>query len=259
MSGLTLKVPEELQEALLQELLSVGFRKREVPGTKWSVSKEGVHLLLYPSGTLLLQGKGAPLFKDFLLSKVGLPQRCSVGCDESGKGDVFGPLVLCCALLRPDYYAKVLELNLKDCKRIKDEEVLRKADLYSSFGEHTCKVVEPQELNAMHRQVGNLNRLLDRLYGELLEPLRAEHPFADFFVDAYSSKNPFGDWVVFEPGGEKRLPVAVASVLARAEFLKWLKKRQLPKGSSPEVMTLARELHRKDPVESAKLLKTFFL
>jgi len=40
-----------------------------------------------------------------------------VGCDEAGKGDVFGPLVVCCALIRPENFHKVLELAPKDSKK----------------------------------------------------------------------------------------------------------------------------------------------
>lgn len=259
MSNLTIRVPKEDSENLKLELSRLGFREREVSGALWSLSDGKTHVVLYPSGTLLLQGKEKEGIRELLLSRLKAPQKVVVGCDESGKGDVFGPLVLCCAVIKPEYYRKVLELNLKDCKKMKDERVIKKAEAFRSFGEFRCRCVEPVELNLMWEQTGNLNRVLDRLYGELLKDLEEEYPSADFFVDAYSARNPFGRKVVFEPKGEENLSVAVASVLARAGFLEWLSVYGLPKGSSPESLSLARALYQKDPEGAKELLKTFFL
>ncbi|MDW8032934.1 MAG: ribonuclease HIII [Aquificaceae bacterium] len=259
MSSLSIRVPREDFENLKFELLGLGFCEREVLGALWSLSDGNTHLVLYPSGTLLLQGKYKEDIKELIFSRLKVPQRVMVGCDESGKGDVFGPLLLCCAVIKPEYYRKVLELNPRDCKKMKDEEVVEKAKALRSFCELRCRCVEPLELNLMWEQVGNLNRVLDKLYGEILKELEESYPSADFFVDAYSARNPFGGRVVFKPKGEENLSVAVASVLARAGFLEWLDAQGLPKGSSPDSLSLARALYQKDPEGAKKLLKTFFL
>ncbi|MCS7170865.1 MAG: ribonuclease HIII [Aquificaceae bacterium] len=259
MSNITIRIPKEESERVKLELLRQGFYERKTSDTLWSLSNGNTHALFYPSGTLLLQGKEAIDLKELILSQIEVPNKVFVGCDESGKGDIFGPLVLCCAIIKPDYYRKVLELNLRDCKRMKDEEVIRKAGLFRSFGEFLCRTIEPLELNKMHESIGNLNRILDRLYGNLLEELMERYPYADFLLDAYSAKSPFGDRVAFKTKGEEDLSVAVASVLARAEFLSWLKANGLPKGSSLESMSLARRIYQQGPHEAKKFLKTFFL
>lgn len=259
MNNITLKVPEGDFESLRGELISLGFYEKEVSGTLWSLSNGETHVLLYPSGTLLIQGSGRERIREFVFSRLSVPQVVLVGCDESGKGDVFGPLALCCAVLKPEYYKRALELNPKDCKKAEDEEVIKKAEAFSLFGEFRCKVVEPLELNSMYESLGNLNRILDRLYRELLFELKESYPQAKFFVDAYSARNPFGKPVVFEPKSEKNPAVAMASLLARAEFLKWLRAHQLPKGSSKGALSRAKELFSKDPQRAKRLLKTFFL
>jgi len=259
MTNLTLKVFPEKAEELKSELLRRGFYELESPGLKWLLTDGENTLRLYPSGTLLIQGKRTEAMKELVLSLIEAPSSTDIGCDESGKGDVFGPLVLCCAVIKPEYYKKVLSLNMRDCKRMKDEEVLRKADLFRSFGEFRCRLVEPGQLNELYQKSGNLNRILDALYGELLEGLFKKYPSASFFVDAYSKKSPFDKRVQFEHRGEERLAVATASVLARAEFLTWLRRHNLPKGSSPQVMELARRIYRQDAQMAKKLLKTFFL
>ena len=111
----------------------------------------------------------------------------------------------------------------------------------------------------MYEGIKNLNRILDRLYLEILRDIKKSYPFAEVFVDAYSKRSPFGKEVVFEHKGEENIAVATASVLARAKFLEWLKDKKLPKGSSLESLSLARSIYREDREWAKKLLKTFFL
>lgn len=259
MSNLTLRVPPHKAQELKERLVEWGFREVEGRGALWSLTDGRQKVTLYPSGTLLIQGKDSQALKRRVLSLIESPEGIQVGCDESGKGDVFGPLVVCCAVIKPEYYTEVLSLNMRDCKKMKDEEVLKKAMRFKSFGEFSCKVVEPEELNELYKRVGNLNRLLDMLYAELIVQFVKKYPSADFYVDAYAHKNPFGGRVRFEHRGEENLAVATASVLARGEFLNWLARHDLPKGSSPQVMDLARRLYRENPDTAKRLLKVFFL
>ncbi len=259
MSHQTLRLPKEYWDKVKEELLKRGFWERMLPNSLWSLTDGENHALFYASGTLLLQGKKSKQLKDLILSLISFHEKIMVGCDESGKGDVFGPLVLCCAIIKPQYYKRVLELNYRDCKKMKDEEVIKKAKDFESFGEFLCKVVEPLDLNRLYQEEKNLNRILDRLYGELLKDLKERYPKAEFYIDAYSKRNPFGMEVIFEHKGEENIAVAVASVLARAKFLQWLWEKKLPKGSSLESLTLARRLYQEDKERAKSLLKTFFL
>ncbi|MDW8066248.1 MAG: ribonuclease HIII [Aquificaceae bacterium] len=259
MTNITLKIPKEEFQKVKQELTDMGFFEREEVNTLWSLTDGQTYAKLYPSGTLLLQGKDVERLRGHILSFLSLPNKVIVGCDESGKGDIFGPLVVCCAVIKPEYYKKVLELNFRDCKKMKDQEVIRKAKAYESFGEFKCITVQPYELNKMHEEMGNINRILDKLYKELLEEFKKKHPSAEFMIDAYSKRNPFGGWVIFEHKGEENPSVAVASVLARAKFLEWLKAHNLPKGSSSDSLSIAMDIYIRKPESAKKILKTFFL
>ncbi len=259
MTNLTVKVPKEDSDRLKVELLNRGFYEISSPNTLWSLSNGQTYIHFYPSGTLLLQGKGTQELREFILSLLTPSEKILVGCDESGKGDVFGPLVLCCAIIRPEYYKRVLELNLRDCKKMRDEEVIKKAKAFESFGEFICRVVEPVELNQMYEEIKNLNRILDRLYLEILREIKKAYPTAEVFVDAYSKRSPFGKGVVFEHKGEENVAVATASVLARARFLEWLRDKGLPKGSSLESLALARDIYRRYKEKAKSMVKVFFL
>ncbi len=259
MSNLTLRLEKEDWDRVRALLEELGFKGLPKDYVVWYLTDGSNHATLYFSGTLLIQGKRAKEVKDLILSSLDPSKNVSVGCDESGKGDVFGPLVLCCAVIKPEYYKKVLSLNMKDCKRLCDEAVLKKAEVFSSFGEFKCRLVEPKELNELYERKKNLNRILDELYVGLLEEFLKRYPEGKFSVDAYSSRSPFDSRVSFIHKGEEELAVATASVLARAEFLKWLKDRGLPKGSSKEAIALARKIYRENKERAKESLKLFFL
>lgn len=234
----------------------MGFQEREVPHALWSVCKEGTCATLYPSGALLLQGKESKHLADFILSLIETPQNVMVGCDESGKGDVFGPLVVCCVVIFPSSYKKVLSIAPKDCKLLKDEELCKKVESLSGLVDARCIIYEPELLNELYERFKNLNRILDRAYSELIKSLEYN---VKIRIDAYSLRNPFGSTVIFEPKGERDIAVSVASMFARAKFLEWLKQYDLPKGASKSVMKVAKEMFQKDPKRAKKLIKTFFL
>lgn len=256
--NVSLRLPEEYYRQVREYLKGMGFREREVLYALWSVCKEGTCATLYPSGSLLLQGKESKHLADLILSLIETPQNVMVGCDESGKGDVFGPLVVCCVVIFPSSYKKVLSIAPKDCKLLKDEELCKKGESLSGLVDARCVIYEPERLNELYDELKNLNKILDRAYGELIKELRKEYS-VEIRIDAYSLRNPFGNTVIFEPKGERDIAVSVASMFARAKFLEWLKQYGLPKGASKSVMKVAKEMFQKDPKRAKKLLKTFFL
>jgi len=252
------RLPQEYYKRVKEYLKVLGFQERKVPNALWSVCKDGTCATLYPSGSLLLQGKASKDLAENLLSFIEKPTNVLVGCDESGKGDVFGPLVVCCVAIEPSSYKEVLSLTPKDCKLLKDEELFRKVESLSKWVKTRCVIYEPERLNELYEELKNLNRILDRAYSELIKELRKEYS-VEIRIDAYSARNPFGKDVIFEPKGERDIAVSVASMFARAKFLEWLKRYGLPKGASKSVMKVAKEMFQKEPKDAKKLIKTFFL
>lgn len=254
--NVSLRLPEDYYEQVRIRLKGMSFQERAVPHALWSVCKEGTCVTLYPSGTLLLQGKESRYLADLILSLIKIPQNVIIGCDESGKGDVFGPLVVCCVVIFPSSYKKVLSITPKDSKLLEDEELCKKVESLSELVDARYVIYEPELLNQLYERFKNLNRILDKAYGELIKGLEYN---VEIRIDAYSSRNPFGSTVIFEPKGERDIAVSVASMFARAKFLECLKQHNLPKGASKLVMKVAKEMFQKDPNKAKKLLKTFFL
>ncbi|HNT27364.1 MAG TPA: ribonuclease HIII [bacterium] len=161
------------------------------------------------------------------------------GCDEAGKGDIFGPLVTACFYLC-DGSRGALELGVRDSKRMGDDEVLAAADELDRRSRRFFEVVRimPKRYNELYadfkKKGRTLNHLLAWAHGKALSTLAGRHPdmrqvLVDQFSDAPAlvatirAAAPDAE-VEFRPRAEAHPAVALASVVARADYLRSLKK-----------------------------------
>ncbi|SHK27189.1 ribonuclease HIII [Thermocrinis minervae] len=260
--NITLKLPVHYWETVKDLLISHGFTPIRKDYTLWALEKKGQYVHLYPSGILLIQGKDPQGLKEFILGSLPEEKVYRVGCDESGKGDFFGPIVFSCVLVKPENYKRLWELSPKDSKDIKEEEVFRKAELLRPVVDVFTEVLEPKEFNRLYREHRNLNTLMTITYRKLISSIKEllkdkEHTIV---IDGYRLRSPFDGGVIFEPDAERHYPeVASASIFARESLLRWLKERNLPKGSSSQAKIKALEIYHKDRRLAEELLKISFL
>ncbi len=261
----SLKIPPG-QEVKVREFLAEMFRERDVPNALWSFEGGGVYFTLYPSGVLLIQGKDTEVWAEKVLDLIEVPDGSVAGCDEVGKGDIFGPLVLCCAVIKPENYRNVLKVAPRDSKRLADDKVIKKALDLRNLVDYRFVNITPERFNQIYSEFKNINRILDAGYRKLIRWALEKEPVS-ITVDAYTRGNPFQEvkGVRFVNEGEREVEVAVASLLARAKFLSEIRKletlygEKIPKGSSEKAVRKARELIRKDPERARKLVKVFMV
>ena len=186
-----------------------------------------------------------------------------IGSDESGKGDYFGPLVVAACYADADIAEKLLALGVRDSKRLSDGSAIAIAERLKSFAPHAIVAIGPERYNDLHDQMRNLNRLLAwghaRAIENLLEEVTCDRIVTDQFGDERFVARAMmerGKQVRLEqrPRAEDDLAVAAASILARAEFLRWLERLSvevgipLPKGAGPLVDETARQLIKRDGI-----------
>lgn len=190
-----------------------------------------------------------------------------IGLDESGKGDYFGPLVVAGVHVDPALSKRLVEWGVKDSKRLSDRRVLDLEPMIRHACRHSVVAIGPERYNALYETMRNLNRLLAWAHARTLENLLSEgdcpRAIADQFGDERLIKNALmekGRQISLEqrPRAEDDPAVAAASVLARAEFLKRLRRLSeeyridLPKGASDQVRRIAVRLVKE---KSAEVLK----
>ena len=305
-SSFTYELTNDQQELLLGVMVNGNYRKREVPYSLWSIEGDHFNATLYAKEKhgrrkLCVQGSKAEDFVLFVLEPHVLgaatlgyetvlnPELVAphAGSDESGKGDYFGPLVVCCAYTDEALSAKMQEMGVKDCKQMSDKSVLSTgAKLRALLGPTGYAVVKlgPAAYNRLYAKIRNINRMLAWAHGtaieELLEKRRScprvvVDQFAPTEATILRALKARGKAVKVEQRhkAESDIAVAAASVIAREIFLRDIAKMSeevfgppaedrpnVPAGSSdPRVRELAEEMVRKNgPVWLMNHVKAHF-
>ena len=267
MGNATVRIPEGDFEKVREALRSLGFEEREVQNTLWSLKGEEGTANLYPSGILLLQGRSVQRVMEAVLNAITPIRGKVAGMDESGKGDVFGPLVLSTCVIEPQNYKKVLRVAPKDSKTMKDEEILKKAEEIKKLCWVRSIVVMPERYNELIERFKGLTDLMNSAYRRLVDAVLKEKGASRIVIDRYTDRDPFRDIkeVLMVKKAERFPEVSCASIIARAKFLKSLKTLSretgidLPKGSSKSALELARRILRENPDLSRRIAKLSFI
>ena len=305
-TSFTYELTNDQQELLLGVMLNGNYRKREVPYSLWSIEGDHFNATLYEKEKhgkrkLCVQGSKAEDFVLFVLEPHVLgaatlgyetilnPDLVAphAGSDESGKGDYFGPLVVCCAYTDEALSEKMQEMGVKDCKQMSDKSVLTAgAKLRALLGPTGYAVVKlgPAAYNRLYSKIKNINRMLAWAHGTAIEELlekRQSCPrvVVDQFAPTESTilraLKTRGKAIKVEQRhkAESDIAVAAASVIAREIFLRDIMKmgeeifgppaegrENVPAGSSDlRVRALAEEMVRKEgPVWLMNHVKAHF-
>jgi len=262
----------ELLNAILKER---GFTFDKKPYTLYTARKEKLSIAVYEKGPkVVLQGRGLEDFITFVLEpevlgearfgyeEVHAPEQFEphFGIDESGKGDLLGPLVIAGVYLDGNLARLLRDAGVRDSKSIGSDKRIR--DLASAIRKSGAPseviVIKPEKYNQLYKSIGNLNRLLAWGHARVIENLCESVPdcsraLSDKFADARVLQK-----ALLEKGrkiqldqrtkAESDYAVAAASILAREGFINWLDKSskelgvELAKGVSPKVKAAAAEI-----------------
>jgi ribonuclease HIII len=284
------------EQAAALELVTSGMSTLErvqVPYTTLALKGKKLTINLYTSGKLVIQGKEAHDFVLFTLEPLVLgaaslgyeevldPKMFAphMGSDESGKGDIFGPLITVSVFIDETTGRQLADLGIRDSKTIADSKIATLAtEARKILGRQNCAFVllRPQTYNRVYNKIANLNRLLAWCHARAIETLAEQRPdcpraVIDQFARTESTINralmPRGKKLIIEQmhKAERDIAVAAASVLARDIFVKELKKLSdemgmpLPKGAGPKIPeTLNNLLQSKGPACLPHVAKCHF-
>ncbi len=176
----------------------------------------------------------------------------TIGIDESGKGDYFGPLVIAGAYVTPDQEEGLRTVGVRDSKALADKKAITLAERIRTLCPTTLVVIGPERYNGLYASFKNLNKLLAwghaRAIENLLEQVGCERVIADQFGAERFLNNALMEkgrsiTLIQKHRAEQEIAVAAASIVARAEFLRRLGDLgqryhlPLPKGASAQVIT----------------------
>ncbi len=263
-------------EVLLKER---DYEFRAVPYARFAGQKNGVGVVFYESGKLVVQGKGTQEFVEFVLepeilgkAQIGyetvlnpellLPR---LGVDESGKGDFFGPLCVAGVYVNAAVVTAWKDAGVRDSKNIgSDRQIAVLAKVIRETPGCVSAVVPigNPAYNRLYAKMHSVNTLLAWGHARVIENLmgqkqRMNPPPVRAISDQFAANKSTVEKALMGLGrtielvqrhkAEADLAVAAASILARHEFvtrLAALSKQygiELPKGASAAVDAAARE------------------
>src|SRR5579859_7835148 len=108
-----------------------------------------------------------------------------IGCDESGKGDYFGPLVIAAVYVDSQSETRLHNLGVRDSKTLTDTRMLTMSEEIKKLCPHSVVPVEPTRYNELYAKTGNLNRLLAWGHAWTLEQLLEKSPCKLAIIDQF--------------------------------------------------------------------------
>ncbi|MCQ3915596.1 MAG: ribonuclease HIII [Mycoplasmoidaceae bacterium] len=237
---------------------------------------------VFKNGTLLLQGEESAIIN--FGKKATTPSKKvdlksldgTIGMDEVGTGDYFGPVVTCACYVPNECVDKVKALKVNDSKKIDDKQIKSMAKQLKKIVKAEICVCQPLVYNKIIDKFDNsnivkaichndaltklTNKLKDRHYQVILDQFVARQHYYDYLKKA--NIKPVYINVIEMKAESKYLSVACASVIARDAFLTYMDKLsakagvKLPLGSveKTKIINVGKQIIKKAKLaEFAKL------
>ena len=245
---------------------------------------------LYESGKIVFQGKDADLASDIWVATEKMNNKnlevnnsenknksetkkievdpiiynsTSIGSDEVGTGDYFGPIVVTAAYVKKEDIPYLEDLGVKDSKKLDDSKILEVVPKIIKKIPYSSLVLSNKDYNNTYGENFNMNKIKAVLHNKVLVDLTSKYPNTDYvIVDEFANKYVYFNYlkesnnvyrnITFLTKGETRsLSVACASMISRYIFINEFNKLSnsvgllLPKGASTSVDNVGIEIVKK--------------
>lgn len=294
---ITFRVCEKTQK-MMDEELDWCKREKTPPYAKFQAKDGDTVITLYESGKVVFQGSDADLASDFWITterinsgKVDIKSSASnksdkldksikvdtkiynsssIGSDEVGTGDYFGPIVVTSSYVSKDNIKYLEELGVKDSKKLTDDKILEIVPLIIKKIPYKSVILSNKEYNDNYNKELNMNKIKAILHNKVLYSLKEEIKDYDYIiVDEFAkdfiyynylrnSVNVVKNITFLTKGESKNLAVAAASLISRYIFIKEFDKLSdkvgitLPKGASDVVDEVAFSIAKEKGIEYLK-------
>ena len=272
-----LKVSDKTKEMMVDYFSE--FKRDKTPQyALFQADDGGTVVTLYESGKAVFQGFDADLAADFWIEteKINsgkaevtssdekekkkeetrkIPLRInSIGSDEVGTGDYFGPIVVTATYVDRSNIDFLLELGVKDSKKMSDEDIKRVVPEVIKKIPYNTFVLNNKQYNEMYTSDMNMNKMKAILHNKVLSGFtdKVKYPYEYAVVDQFENPKSYYNHlndasfkvygITFLTKAEDQcLSVACASIISRYIFLKEMDKishdigMNLPKGASDTV------------------------
>lgn len=271
----TNKLTQEQLDKLQHVLEMKMWAPYEVDYAQFAFKGNKVNVVGYRSGKLVVQGKEMEEFvintlepeilgeARFGYDEVHHPEwfESHAGLDESGKGDLFGPVVTACVIADKRHIDEWVKAGIRDSKKITDTRIIKLDKLIretKGVSVETCFCGMRKYNELMSKPRANLNLLLAWQHAKSLSAALKRKRVPWGMLDQFSKQNLVGRYfkdkdfdLRMQTKAEADPVVAAASVVARAEYVRYMAElskkhgEKLLKGASAAVKQQAADILRK--------------
>lgn len=271
--NIVIKVDEETKNKMI-EYYKDKVREKTPPYAIFQAQEEDTIITLYSSGKCMFQGTSA--FVDANMwkalkendeeetSNIDYLNTTSVGSDEVGTGDYFGPIVVTASLVKKEDIEFLRKLGCTDSKKITDDKIKKIAPEIVKKIKYKSIILSNEEYNQKYSKENNMNKIKAIMHNKALSLILEEtqEKLDYIIIDEFAKENRYYSYlkeipnpvknITFITKAEtKNMAVACASIISRYIFLKEFDKLSdtyhvpLPKGSGQNVDKIGEELVQK--------------
>lgn len=281
--NIVIKVNDEIKQKMI-EYYKDKKRNKQIPYVVFQAQEEDTVITMYESGKVMFQGKSADVDasmwgmvaetkkEERKKSKENPYHHCSsVGSDEVGTGDYFGPIVVTASFVDKNDVEFLEKLGVGDSKKISDDKIKKIAPEIAKKIKYRSIILNNSEYNEKYTKNVNMNKIKSIMHNKVLYQLvKEENPKYDYIiVDEFARENRYYGYlegikevqrgITFMTKAEdKNLAVAASSIISRYLFLKEFNhicdNLHLPlvKGAGKEVDKIGEEVVEKYGEEKLK-------
>ncbi len=186
----------------------------------------------------------------------------TIGSDEVGTGDYFGPIVVTATFVSKDKIDLMNDLGVKDSKKITDDKIIKIAPTLIKEIPYVTFILNNKEYNAYQKKGYNMNKIKAILHNKVLYALthkEEKYPYDKIVVDQFVYPRKYFEHIIdakdkvmnitFTTKAESKCAsVAAASIISRYIFLKQMDDLgkdvglDLPKGANDSVDSVGKDI-----------------
>lgn len=271
-----------IQKEQLEQFLDFyqdSLQEPKAPHVLAFISAPDLTITVFSSLKVSLQGKNA--YEDYLMwsaifdfepvekeitvqvaleRKLMFLNESTIGSDEVGTGDFYGPVVVCAAFVERSQIDQIRALGVADSKKLNDEVIQKIAHELEKYIQYHVLVLPNPKYNELVNEGFNLNKIKAYLHNHAILKLKQSLSLKvdRVIIDEFCSKKLYfeylkereyySDITFLQKAEDQSISVACASILARNRFLQEMEKLSstlgilLPKGASIAVDMIGKRI-----------------
>ena len=271
---------------LMMEFYKDRMLDKRPPYSIFQVKEYDCVITLYESGKVMFQGIGADIEASYWIEEERIKNgrvidittgkdkkntsearilfnESTIGSDEVGTGDFFGPIVVTATYVSKEDISFLIDLGVRDSKKITDDKIKKIAPSIIKKIPYTTFILTNTSYNKNWSEDLNMNKIKAILHNKVLVSMKNKnYPYEKIVVDQFvypakyfehikEAKEKVTDITFTTKAEDKCLSVAAASIISRYIFLGEMEKLSkemgmtIPKGAGPNVDEVGIEIVKK--------------